>query len=610
MDGCDTVSVNTDSLVDSFDNSNYSSYSESDNSSITSYSSSYSSYSEDDYSIIDEDDHENPETIEVLSSRCDNSQPNLTTPPVWYEQYVPRPASIPSTRRTIRRDNRFEKCDMLPTVSVPNTRSIFPKINNFVQDMRMRSISLALTSETWHRESKKRHKNDIERLLNMEGMKFISAARGGGRRGGGCGIIADLTDYTLDQLDIPNPDKVEMFWGILRPQMPEDCAIKEYLVGAFYCPPNSKKKEKLTNHILTNAHILMSRYPNAGLYIGGDKNSLDLSPILQGLPRCRQIVAGNTHDNKCLDILITNLHNLYQPPVIVPGVLPDDRTKGKASDHLVPIAYPISNQSGSVSRLYQVKTTRPMPESGMREFGHWLANEEWIMIDSLSEPDLKEQQFTNQIEEKLSEIFPSKSVKISNHDLPFINGKLKKMKRKVQRLYKTPGRQQEYENLLAEYQAEFQKTSEEYIRVNVSELKETNPSKAAAILKRLGGAPGDCQDTVGFTILSHQEENLSPEESTDRILTYFTNISKEFSPLDVSALPVRVKVKLLDKCVNVPTIEDYQVYNAIKGAKKPKSAGVPGDLPRKLLKEFPVELAKPVASLFRSIMKTNKWRNK
>ena len=202
------------------------------------------------------------------------------------------------------------------------------------------------------------------------------------------------------------------------------------------------------------------------------------------------------------------------------------------------------------------------------------------------------------------------SVKISNHDLPFINWKLKKMKRRVQRLYKTSGRQREYENLLAEYQAEFQKTAQEYVRVNVSELKETNPSKAAIILKRLGGAPGDCQDTAGFTILSHQEENLTPEESTDRILTYFTNISKEFSPLDVSLLPVRVKVKLLDKFVNVPTIEDYQVYNAIRSAKKPKSAGVPGDLPRKLVKEFPIELAKPVASLFRSIMKTNKWPNK
>ena len=38
--------------------------------------------------------------------------------------------------------------------------------------------------------------------------------------------------------------------------------------------------------------------------------------------------------------------------------------------------------------------------------------------------------------------------------------------------------------------------------------------------------------------------------------------------------------------------------------------GVPGDLPRKLVKEFPVELATPVAKLFRSIMKSNKWPNK
>ena len=215
----------------------------------------------------------------------------------------------------------------------------------------MRSISVALTSETWHKETKKRHKNDIERLLYMEGMKFISTARPGGRRGGGCAIIADLTHYNLDQLDIPNPDKVEMCWGILRPKVPDNCTYKEYILGALYCPPNSKKKEKLTTHIITNTHVLLSRFPKAGLLIGGDKNSLNLAPFLQGLPGCRQIVSGYTHNNKCLDILITNLQTLYQPPIIVEAIQPDNPAKSKPSDHLVPIAYPISNQSGSVPRL-------------------------------------------------------------------------------------------------------------------------------------------------------------------------------------------------------------------------------------------------------------------
>ena len=107
-------------------------------------------------------------------------------------------------------------------------------------------------------------------------------------------------------------------------------------------------------------------------------------------------------------------------------------------------------------------------------------------------------------------------------------------------------------------------------------------------------APGDCGDYGQFNVLSHQSQNLSPEESTDRILKYFTDISKEFPPLDVSTLPVRVKVKLLAKALNVPTIEDYQVYDIIKSAKKPRSSGVPGDLPKKLVQEFPVKLAAPI----------------
>ena len=185
------------------------------------------------------------------------------------------------------------------------------------------------------------------------------------------------------------------------------------------------------------------------------------------------------------------------------------------------------------------------------------------------------------------------------------------MKRTVQRLYKRRGRRQDYEKYLREYQKEFKKTAQDHVRTNVRELTETNPSKAAAILKRLGRAPGDCGDEAGFTILSHQEENLTPSECTERILKFFTDISKEFCALDISSLPVRVKVKLLERSQEEkPIIQDYQVYNAIKAAKKPRSAGVPGDLPRKLIMEFPVELAAPVASIFRSIMTTNKWPDK
>ena len=109
-----------------------------------------------DYSSLVEENDDNddqPWRIEVISGLPSYQQYD-TEPPMWYEEYVPRPASLPSTRHTVRRDARFEKCGMLPTVSVPNARSIFPKINCFVEDMKMRAISLSLISETWQKESK------------------------------------------------------------------------------------------------------------------------------------------------------------------------------------------------------------------------------------------------------------------------------------------------------------------------------------------------------------------------------------------------------------------------------------------------------------------------
>ena len=78
------------------------------------------------------------------------------------------------------------------------------------------------------------------------------------------------------------------------------------------------------------------------------------------------------------------------------------------------------------------------------------------------------------------------------------------MKRKVQRLYRLQGRRQDYLTALSEYENEFQKRAKEYVRSNVSELESVDPARAAAILKRLGGAPGDCGDYGQFSPTSHR----------------------------------------------------------------------------------------------------------
>ena len=153
--------------------------------------------------------------------------------------------------------------------------------------------------------------------------------------------------------------------------------------------------------------------------------------------------------------------------MIVPAVKPDNPDLAKPSDHLVPVAYPISGVSGSVSRSYSTKVTRPLPESAIRSFGQWLTHEKWPEISGVDEPDAMLQKFIIKILSKLEDYFPKKTVKITNEDLPFIDWKLKSIKRRLMRLYRKEGKSQAYLALKTNYETQFQKASRNYILKNV-----------------------------------------------------------------------------------------------------------------------------------------------
>ena len=104
------------------------------------------------------------------------------------------------------------------------------------------------------------------------------------------------------------------------------------------------------------------------------------------------------------------------------------------------------------------------------------------------------------------------------------------------------------------------------------------------------------------------ESNLTAEECTEKIAQHFANISQEYPPLNVNALPQDVKAKLTtpNNVWDLPHITPLDVYEKIKKSKKPKSQ-VPGDLPKSIVKEFSPELAGPVASIFQNIVQKSKW---
>ena len=100
----------------------------------------------------------------------------LTNPPPWYEHYMPRVfnhTESKSNRKTIHRDNRLMLSEALPILSVSNLRSLWPKLNNFKIDMAERNIGAAMLSEVWEKANCKKQQSDLEKMLDMEGLKYI-----------------------------------------------------------------------------------------------------------------------------------------------------------------------------------------------------------------------------------------------------------------------------------------------------------------------------------------------------------------------------------------------------------------------------------------------------
>ena len=207
---------------------------------------------------------------------------NRQNPPPWFEYYHPR-KNIKPVRKTIHRNNKLLEGLFLPTISVSNLRSLFPKVNGFKKDILEREISLALLSEVWEKKGKKKHKLAIEKMLQMEGLKYISTPRPSSKRGGGCAIVANLAQFSLEKIEVSIPKSVEVTYGLLRSKN-ANARFKEIIAVAFYSPPRSRKKSALLDHIITTCHVLMTKYPNAVFVIGGDRNEMSISPLLDSIP--------------------------------------------------------------------------------------------------------------------------------------------------------------------------------------------------------------------------------------------------------------------------------------------------------------------------------------
>ena len=493
----------------------------------------------------------------------------------------------------------------LPTVATYNARSLFPKLENFKTDMIERAISVSFVCEIWEKSESKEHISQIESMLELHGLKYISTSRPKTTKGGGAAIVVNLEKYSIEKLDVNIPNNLDVVWGLLKPKF-GPCKFKKIIVCSFYSPPKSRKNTKLADHLVGTLHMLNTKYPDSGIILGADKNSMDITPLLNCGLKLKQTVDQWTINGKTLDVLIMNLSMFYNSPIIAPPLHPDDPLKGKPSDHCVPISTPHTDRYNPPKRNFKLHTYRPLPDSNVRKFGQWITAHDWEDLSSeLSVTELTSR-FEKTLNDNLEKFCPVKTVRLGSQDKAWMTSELKKIHRLKSREYCKRGKSVKYKSLAKQFDLKYTAEAKKYMHKNVESLKDINPGRAYSTLKRMGAQPGDCSDSNSFNLPSHQSDNLTTQQSAERIAEHFSDISKSFPPLSTDLLPDRVQSKLKSDPRRPPVVTVEDTWKKIESAKKPRS-GVPFDLPKKITQEFSVELAGPLSRIISKIAERAIW---
>ena len=327
----------------------------------------------------------------------------------------PSPTQTQAKAKNIPPIDKISASANLPIVTTYNCRSLFPKIESFKTDVLERKIDVSFACEIWEQKENKIHKQEIEKMLEMNGLQYISAPRSN-RNGGGAALIINTERYSCEKLNVIIPDGLEVVYGLLKPKC-GTALYKKIIICSFYSPPTKQRDSKLADHIVSTLQMLSTKYENCPIILGGDKNKMNITPILNCGLRLRQINMKPSRKGAILDIIIMNIFQHYNMPTIAPPLTPDDPNVGKPSDHSVPIATPHTDRHNPPARDYRIHQYRPLPVSSVHKFGQWLVSEQWdnISWDNTSPTD-QVKCFQWLVMNKLNQFCPQKTVKLGTHE--------------------------------------------------------------------------------------------------------------------------------------------------------------------------------------------------
>ena len=98
--------------------------------------------------------------------------------------------------------------------------------------------------EIWEKSENLKHRSEVEKMLELDGLKYFSTPRPRGKRGGGAAVIGNTERFDFEKLSIQIPSHLEVVWVLAKPKTP-DAQFKRILLCSFYSPPRSRLRNKL-----------------------------------------------------------------------------------------------------------------------------------------------------------------------------------------------------------------------------------------------------------------------------------------------------------------------------------------------------------------------------
>ena len=223
--------------------------------------------------------------------------------------------------RTAKTNNPKGITKNLPVVLLSNIQSFGRSNKNdksFEVEMILNhdKVDIAVFTETWLCQ------DTCKQLPFNDYVKFHIVRENVLRYSGGVSVFVHK-NLPATKLDVKVPDNFEVLWVSVRPKWLPRTISNIIICGTYYPGSNSlyaPPQDDYVTYLTESVQKFMKRYASPLFMLMGDFNDLNVDEICE-ICRFQQVVKVPTRNEATLDLILTNISNIYyEDPISLPKI--------------------------------------------------------------------------------------------------------------------------------------------------------------------------------------------------------------------------------------------------------------------------------------------------